>query len=58
MQPPKILKGIRRMMEGKNEDLEVSEELTNAYFGNEKAWQIDSQAKSEDAETNPNELQS
>jgi hypothetical protein len=34
------------MMNGK-QDLEVSEELTNAYFGNSEAWQIQSDSEDE-----------
>lgn len=41
---PRILRGIWSKMNGKLE-IEVSEELTNAYFGNPKAWRIQSDAE-------------
>ncbi|MFC4766395.1 hypothetical protein [Effusibacillus consociatus] len=41
MRSRNVLEGIRRMMTGRNQDVEISEELTNAYFGNRDAWQLD-----------------
>lgn len=43
MRTPKFLKNIRKRMAGQNQELEVSEELTNAYFGNAEAWRIESE---------------
>lgn len=40
MDMPKALRGILTRMAGKNQKIEISEELTNAYFGNPEAWQI------------------
>ncbi len=40
MQVPKAIRGIFGKIADKAKDTEFSEELTNAYFGNQEAWQI------------------
>ncbi|GAX91788.1 hypothetical protein [Effusibacillus lacus] len=57
MRVPKVIKGLWTMMAGKQEDLEVSEELTHAYFGNAEAWQIENgNQKNESDATNKKEI--
>lgn len=37
---PKTIRELLGKMAAKARDVEFSEELTNAYFGNQEAWQV------------------
>lgn len=37
---PRMMRGLLKRTAEKNSDVEMSEELTNAYFGNHDAWRI------------------
>ncbi|WP_018133363.1 hypothetical protein [Effusibacillus pohliae] len=53
MRASKLLKNIWARMAANRQELEVSEELTNAYFGDQAAWQVNNTA--EQTEVTPSE---
>lgn len=52
VQVPKTIRGILKRVNGKHQDVELSEELTNAYFGNREAWQLPPTDTHTQSETN------